>query len=123
LCGVIPRHDLTATLTERDGGATMEITLTYYPAVGEPEDIGYEPEYWGFTGDTFPQPGAPELSDDFIDTFCIEGSPALSIEYDGVSSDTTFVTLSPFHAVMDDAHENINTLSRYSSIVINDPEA
>lgn len=120
---MIPRHDLTATLTERDGGATMEITLTYYPAVGDPEDIGYEPETWFFFGDTFPQPGNPELLEDTIDTFCIEGSLALSIEYDGVSSDTTFVTLSPFHAVMDDAHGNINTLSRYSSIVIDDPDA
>jgi hypothetical protein len=122
---VIPQHDLTATLTERSSGDTMAITLTWFPAEydeADPPNL-INAETWFFFGDTFPQPANPELLEDTIDTFCIEGSPALSIEYDGVSSDTSAVTLSPFHAVMDDAHGNINTLSRYSSIVIDDPDA
>jgi hypothetical protein len=123
---MIPDHDLTATLTERDGAATLEVTLTHYPAEYDESDppLLIFPEKWQFAGDTFPPYDDPEGSPfDAVTTYCIEGSLAMSVEYDGVSTDTSEVTLSPVHAEMSDALGNINLFSRYSSIIIDDPEA
>jgi hypothetical protein len=119
---VIPQHDLTATLTERDGGATIEVTLTWHPAVGEPEDIGYEPEYWGFFGETFHPFGSPEGSlEDSINLYCLEGSPSIGMDYDGTVGQTFDVTFGPYHSEL--AGDDINLFARYSSIVVDDPEA